>query len=38
MKAGLDEATSRKPKGHDFIINRRHNKPAFARYMSVSGG
>ena len=39
---GLDdairEAISRKPKGHDFIIDRRHDKPAVARHMSVTGG
>jgi GTP 3',8-cyclase len=32
------EAISRKPKGHDFIIDRDHNKPAVARHMSVTGG
>ncbi len=32
------EAISRKPKGHDFIIDRIHNKPAVARHMSVTGG
>jgi GTP 3',8-cyclase len=32
------EAISRKPKGHDFIIDRDHNRPAVARYMSVTGG
>ena len=32
------EAISRKPKGHDFIIDRTHNKPAVARHMSVTGG
>ena len=34
----IDEAISRKPKGHDFIIDRAHNKPAVARHMSVTGG
>ncbi len=34
----IDEAITRKPKGHDFIIDRRHNKPAVARHMSVTGG
>ena len=28
----------RKPKGHDFIIDRRHQRPALARHMSVTGG
>jgi GTP 3',8-cyclase len=32
------EAISRKPKGHDFIIDRDHNKPSVARHMSVTGG
>ncbi len=32
------EAISRKPKGHDFIIDRQHNKPAVSRHMSVTGG
>ena len=32
------EAISRKPKGHDFIIDRAHNKPALSRHMSVTGG
>ncbi len=32
------EAISRKPKGHDFIIDRDHNRPAVKRYMSVTGG
>jgi GTP 3',8-cyclase len=29
---------ARKPKGHDFVIDRRHNRPAVARHMSVTGG
>ena len=32
------EAIARKPKGHDFIIDRRHDRPALARHMSVTGG
>ena len=32
------EAIGRKPKGHDFIIDREHNRPAVARHMSVTGG
>ena len=32
------EAISRKPKGHDFVIDRRHNRPSVARHMSVTGG
>ena len=38
LHAAIDEAITRKPKGHDFIIDRRHNKPAVARHMSVTGG
>ena len=34
----IDEAISRKPKGHDFIIDRRTKKPAVSRHMSVTGG
>jgi cyclic pyranopterin phosphate synthase len=34
----IDEAITRKPKGHDFIIDRRHQRPALARHMSVTGG
>lgn len=38
LSAAIDEAISRKPKGHDFIIDRTRNKPAVARHMSVTGG
>jgi GTP 3',8-cyclase len=38
LQCAIDEAISRKPKGHDFIIDRRHNKPALTRHMSVTGG
>jgi cyclic pyranopterin phosphate synthase len=38
LHAAIDEAISRKPKGHDFIIDRRHQRPALARHMSVTGG
>jgi cyclic pyranopterin phosphate synthase len=34
----IDEAISRKPKGHDFVIDRRTRQPAVARHMSVTGG
>ncbi|MBV9632131.1 MAG: GTP 3',8-cyclase MoaA, partial [Xanthobacteraceae bacterium] len=33
-----DEAITRKPKGHDFVIDRRHQRPAVGRHMSVTGG
>ena len=29
---------ARKPKGHDFVIDRRHRRPAVGRHMSVTGG
>jgi len=32
------EAIARKPKGHDFIIDRGHQAPAVPRHMSVTGG
>ena len=38
IDAALDEAISRKPKGHDFVIDRRGARPAVARYMSLTGG
>jgi cyclic pyranopterin phosphate synthase len=38
LALAIDEAIARKPKGHDFIIDRRHNRPAVARHMSVTGG
>ena len=34
----IAEAIGRKPKGHDFIIDRRNTGPAVARHMSVTGG
>jgi len=36
--ATIDEAIGRKPKGHDFVIDRRHQRPALSRHMSVTGG
>lgn len=38
VSAVIDEAISRKPKGHDFIIERYSNKPSVSRHMSVTGG
>ena len=38
LEATIDEAIGRKPKGHDFIIDRRRNKPAVSRHMSMTGG
>jgi len=34
----IDEAIGRKPKGHDFIIDRRTRRPSVSRHMSVTGG
>jgi len=36
--ATIHEAIARKPKGHDFVIDRRNNRPALSRHMSVTGG
>ncbi len=37
--AAIHEAIGRKPKGHDFIIDRRSGtRPAVSRHMSVTGG
>jgi GTP 3',8-cyclase len=38
LHAAIDAAVSRKPKGHDFVIDRRHKRPALPRHMSVTGG
>jgi cyclic pyranopterin phosphate synthase len=38
LDAAIVEAISRKPKGHDFVIDRRTKKPAVSRHMSVTGG
>jgi cyclic pyranopterin phosphate synthase len=38
LSRAIDEAISRKPKGHDFVIDRRSSRPAVARHMSVTGG
>ncbi len=37
LAAAIDEAIARKPKGHDFVIDR-DNRPAVQRHMSVTGG
>ncbi|MCK7473827.1 MAG: GTP 3',8-cyclase MoaA [Rhodopseudomonas palustris] len=34
----IDRAISAKPKGHDFIIDRRSDRPSVGRHMSVTGG
>jgi GTP 3',8-cyclase len=38
IASAIDAAIDRKPKGHDFIIDRRTKRPAVARHMSVTGG
>ena len=38
LDAAIVEAIGRKPKGHDFIIDRRNSGPAVERHMSVTGG
>jgi GTP 3',8-cyclase len=38
LYAAIDEAILRKPKGHDFVIDRRTNIPAVGRHMSMTGG
>ena len=37
LKNAIVEAISRKPKGHDFVISRRHAKNV-GRMMNVTGG
>ncbi len=34
----IREAIARKPKGHDFVMDRRRFRPAVSRHMSVTGG
>lgn len=38
LHAAIDEAITRKPEGHDFVIDRRHRRPALPRHMSMTGG
>jgi cyclic pyranopterin phosphate synthase len=38
LEAAIDAAIARKPKGHDFVIDRDHRGPAVSRTMSVTGG
>ncbi len=38
LDQAIDEAISRKPEGHDFIIDRRTSRPSVSRHMSVTGG
>ena len=38
LSQAITDAIARKPKGHDFVIDRRTRQPAVARHMSVTGG
>ncbi|MEM9440611.1 MAG: GTP 3',8-cyclase MoaA [Pseudomonadota bacterium] len=38
LKEAILEGIGRKPKGHDFVIERRGDMPAVSRHMSVTGG
>ena len=38
LNEAIVEAISRKPKGHDFVIDRAGQDPAVTRHMSVTGG
>lgn len=38
LQAAITEAIARKPKGHDFLIDRSLERPAAGRHMSVTGG
>jgi cyclic pyranopterin phosphate synthase len=38
LEQAIMDAIARKPKGHDFIIDRSHARPAVARHMSMTGG
>jgi len=38
LHAAIDAAIARKPKGHDFVIDRAGNAPAVSRHMSATGG
>jgi cyclic pyranopterin phosphate synthase len=38
LQAAIEEAIARKPKGHDFVIDRRTKRPAVGRHMSMTGG
>jgi len=38
LEGAIREAITRKPQGHDFVIDRRHSAPAVARTMNLTGG
>ena len=38
VEQAIVEAIGRKPKGHDFVIDRRRSRTSVSRHMSVTGG
>lgn len=38
LTQAIRDGIAQKPKGHDFVIDRRRNRPAVKRHMSVTGG
>jgi cyclic pyranopterin phosphate synthase len=38
LDCAIQAAIARKPKGHDFILDRRHEPRSVSRHMSVTGG
>ncbi len=38
LLAAIDQAIERKPRGHDFVIERNARKPVLSRHMSMTGG
>jgi GTP 3',8-cyclase len=38
VEQAIHESIARKPKGHDFVIDRRHDRPSVGRHMNVTGG
>ena len=38
LYAAIDAAIAKKPKGHDFFIDRRSSAPSVPRHMSMTGG
>ena len=38
LEEAIRAAIARKPKGHDFVIDRRTHSPSVARHMNLTGG
>jgi cyclic pyranopterin phosphate synthase len=38
LERAILDGINHKPKGHDFVIDREHKRPALARHMSMTGG